>query len=58
MQPEPHASYAATFAPALLDPGSEAPSIVTGPCGKSAVKCYNVYRNNVMVSLIDALASI
>ena len=58
MQPEPHASYAATFAPALLDPGSEAPSIVTGPCGKSAVECYNVYRNNVMVSLIDALASI
>ncbi|MCG2626520.1 DNA-binding domain-containing protein [Bradyrhizobium sp. WYCCWR 13023] len=58
MQPEPHASYAAAFAPALLDPGSEVPSIVTGPCGKSAVTCYNVYRNNVTVSLIDALASI
>jgi len=58
MQPEPHASYAAAFAPALLDPVSEVPSIVTGPCGKSAVKCYNVYRNNVTVSLIDALASI
>ncbi|MET4210076.1 DNA-binding domain-containing protein [Bradyrhizobium sp. LA2.1] len=58
MQPEPQASYAAAFAPALLDPVSHVPSIVTGPCGKSAVKCYNVYRNNVMVSLIDALASI
>ena len=58
MQPEPHASYAAAFAPALLDPVSEVPGIVTGPCGKPAVTCYNVYRNNVTVSLIDALASI
>lgn len=58
MQPELHTSYAAAFAPALLDPGGQVPSIVTGPCGKSAVKCYNVYRNNVTVSLIDALASI
>jgi hypothetical protein len=58
MQPEPRASYAAAFAPALLDPESEVPGIVAGPCGKSAIKCYNVYRNNVTVSLIDALASI
>jgi hypothetical protein len=58
MRPEPHASYAAALAPSLLDPVSDIPSIVTGPCGKSAVKCYNVYRNNVTVSLIDALASI
>ncbi|RXH15246.1 HvfC/BufC N-terminal domain-containing protein [Bradyrhizobium guangzhouense] len=58
MQPEPDASYAAAFAPALLDPVGEIPSIVTGPCGKSAVKCYNVHRNNVTVSLIDALGSI
>jgi len=58
MQPEPHASYAAALAPALLDPISEVPGIVAGPCGKSAVKCYNVYRNNVTVSLIDALAAI
>lgn len=58
MQPEPHASYAAAFAPALLNPISQVPGIVTGPRGKSAVKCYNVYRNNVTVSLIDALASI
>ncbi|MHC2276485.1 hypothetical protein ACVME8_003096 [Bradyrhizobium diazoefficiens] len=58
MQPELHTSYAAAFAPALLDPGGQVPSIVTGPCGKSAVKCYNVYRNNVTVSLIDVLTSI
>jgi Putative DNA-binding domain len=58
MQPDPHASYAAAFAPALLDPISQVPVIVTGPRGKSAVKCYNVYRNNITVSLIDALAAI
>lgn len=58
MQPEPHASYAAAFAPALLDPVNQVPGIVAGPRGQSAVKCYNVYRNNVTVSLIDALASI
>jgi hypothetical protein len=54
---EQHASYAAAFAPALLDPTHEVPSVVTGPNGKAAVKRYNVYRNNVTVSLIDALAA-
>ncbi|WP_439393346.1 HvfC/BufC family peptide modification chaperone [Bradyrhizobium sp. PMVTL-01] len=58
MQPETHASYAAAFAPALLDPDSDVPAVVTGPRGKSAVKRYNVYRNNVTVSLIDALGAI
>jgi len=58
VQPEPQASYAAALAPSLLDPVSEVPSIVAGPCGKSAARCYNVYRNNVTVSLIDTLASI
>jgi hypothetical protein len=55
---EQHASYAAAFGPALLDPTCEAPSVVTGPNGKAAAKRYNVYRNNVTVSLIDALAAI
>jgi Putative DNA-binding domain len=54
---EQHASYAAAFAPALLDPTHEVPSVVTGPNGKAAAKRYNVYRNNVTVSLIDALAA-
>jgi hypothetical protein len=51
-------SFAAEFSPALTDPEQETPGAVTGPNGKAAVKRYNVYRNNVTVSLIDALASI
>ncbi|MET4069796.1 hypothetical protein ABID58_004600 [Bradyrhizobium sp. S3.2.6] len=57
MPPEP-ISFAAAFAPALLDPTRDAPRIVTGPNGKAAGKRYDVYRNNVTVSLIDALAAI
>src|SRR5713101_194504 len=51
-------SFAAAFSPALLNPESETPSVVTGPNKKAVVKRYNVYRNNVTVSLIDALAAI
>ena len=51
-------SYAARFASALIDPQAPTPAIVTGPRGKAAVRRYNVYRNNVTVSLIDALAAI
>lgn len=50
-------SYAATFAPALLDPDLAIPAVVAGPNSKAAVKRYNVYRNNVTVSLINALAA-
>ena len=49
--------YTRAFAPALLDPDRPAPSLVSGPNGKAAKKRYNVYRNNVTVSLIDALAA-
>ncbi len=42
----------------MLDPDLDTPSIVAGPHGKAAVGRYNVYRNNVVVSLIDALAAI
>jgi hypothetical protein len=55
---EQHISYAAAFARPLLDPTCGPPSVVSGPNGKSAAKRYNVYRNNVTVSLIDALAAI
>ena len=51
-------SYAGAFASALIDPERATPTIVCGPGGKVAVKRYNVYRNNVTVSLIDALAAI
>jgi hypothetical protein len=51
-------SYAEPFASALTDPEQETPHIVSGPAGKGAVNRYNVYRNNVTVGLIDALAAI
>ena len=49
--------YADGFASALLDPGRAPPPFVAGPHGKAAQKRYAVYRNNVTVSLIDALAA-
>ncbi len=49
--------YAAGLASGLLDPGCEPPAFVSGPNGKAANKRYAVYRNNVTVSLIDALAA-
>jgi hypothetical protein len=51
-------TYAALFSPALIDPKQDTPALVSGPNGKAAVKRYNVYRNNVTVSLIDSLAAI
>lgn len=57
MPPEP-VSFAEAFAPALLDPMRAAPPVVTGPNGRPVGKRYDVYRNNVTVSLIDALAAI
>src|SRR3984957_185138 len=52
------ASFAALLAPGLTDPGYAVPQAVTGPDGKAAIRRYNVYRNNVTVSLIDALAAV
>jgi hypothetical protein len=52
------ASHATAFSASLLDPEQPVPSMVAGPNGKGAVKRYNVYRNNVTVSLIDALAAV
>ena len=50
-------SFAAVFAHGLTDPTRATPADVVGPRGKGAIKRYNVYRNNVTVSLIDALAA-
>jgi hypothetical protein len=58
LESAPRSSYATAFASALIDPDREIPSVVAGPNGKAAVKRYNVYRNNVTVSLIEALAAI
>ena len=58
--PEPHgrSTYAAAFASALIHPDHQTPAVVTGPSGKAATKRYNVYRNNVTVSLVEALAAV
>lgn len=50
--------YATTFAPGLTDPEIVAPQDVVASASKGVIKRYNVYRNNVTVSLIDALAAI
>ena len=56
-RPQDHFGYAADFTPALLDPERAPPEIVSGPNGKAAHKRYNIYRNNVTVSLVNALAA-
>jgi hypothetical protein len=48
---------ASNFASGLLAPNVPTPTGVAGPNGKKAEKRYNVYRNNVTVSLIEALAA-
>lgn len=59
MKPEYEArDYAAAFAPGLTHPEFGAPDGAVSARGKGVVKRYNVYRNNVTVSLIDALAAI
>jgi Putative DNA-binding domain len=56
---EQHRSCAcAAFAAGLIDPSCDIPSVVAVPKGKAAARRYNVYRNNVTVGLIDALAAI
>ncbi len=43
------------FAQALLDPAKDLPSFVGKTVGKLAQKRFNVYRNNIMVSLTEAI---
>ncbi|MEO1112848.1 MAG: DNA-binding domain-containing protein [Pseudomonadota bacterium] len=46
---------AGTFGRALWDPSAETPPGLIGPDGKTAPKRFNVYRNNVVASLCEAL---
>ena len=45
----------AAFTKALLDPDRPAPASLTSPSGAQAGKRFDVYRNNVAVSLTEAL---
>jgi hypothetical protein len=59
MMHEPYTGdYATAFAPGLTHPELATPKGVVAAPGKGVVKRYDVYRNNVTVSLIDALAAI
>lgn len=46
---------AGAFGEALWDPAAETPAGLVGPDGKTAPKRFNVYRNNVVASLCEAL---
>lgn len=46
---------AGVFGEALWDPSAETPAGLVGPDGKTAPKRFNVYRNNVIASLCEAL---
>lgn len=56
MHPDPVASGA--FAEALFAPEMPSPQGLTGRGGTNPTRRFAVYRNNVTVSLVDALASI
>lgn len=59
MKPDFHANrYADDFAPGLTNPNLAAPQDVAAVHGSGVAARYNVYRNNVTVSLIDALAAV
>jgi len=43
------------FRSAVFDPARGKPEDITGPCGKKADKRFDVYRNNVVQSLVNVL---
>ena len=51
----PDCSVQQAFAPALLDGALDIPEGIVGPDGLPAPKRFNVYRNNVVVSLVEAV---
>jgi len=54
---EPDSFSPDSFSTALLSPETPAPGGVVGPDGLPAPKRFNVYRNNVISSLTEALAA-
>ena len=50
--------FAAAFSRGLTDPSLPPPAQLVAAAGKGVIKRYNVYRNNVTVSLIDSVAAI
>lgn len=58
MMSDPVPDYATACASSLLSPAVAAPQDMAMVHGYAVVKRYNVYRNNVTVSLIDAMVSI
>jgi hypothetical protein len=57
-QPRADGAFQHGFAAALLDPSAAPPPDVLVRQGKAIHRRFNVYRNNVVVSLIEALAAI
>lgn len=53
-----HSDFLQHFTPGLLDPAVPTPDIVTGHSGKTANKRFNVYRNNVTASLVNAVGQV
>ncbi len=54
---QPLAELQRGFSKALLDPSRDAPAGVCGPDGAAAGRRFDIYRNNVVVSLGEALAA-
>lgn len=51
-------AYSQAFSSCLLDPRRSPPPDVQAPGGKDVERRFNIYRNNVVVSLIEALAAV
>lgn len=53
-----HSDFMTRFTPGLLNPDEPTPGTVTGHSGKAANKRFDVYRNNVTASLVNAVGQV